>query len=103
MSLKSGKPAFFKSKSITFQLTMFYTLATSLLLVFITFSLYLIMEDILYKVEHQFLSDEIVILEHIVHKKQHQLSALKQEVREIPSVLDSSVYTYYIRILDDQG
>lgn len=85
------------------RLTLFYTLTTSILLIFTTLSFYWVMVNILYQSEHQLLSDEIQILEKVVVKNQYDLSALKQKIKEIPWILDSSVYDYYIRIINNQN
>ena len=92
-----------KRQSITLRITLFYAIATSILLALIVASSYGVMVTILHRAEHQFLSDEINILHHIIKKKHDKLAELKQEVAEIPHLLDSSVYRYYIRILDEKG
>ena len=102
MSLKSAKKKSIKRQSITLRITLFYAIATSILLALIAVSSYGVMVTILHHAEHQFLSDEINILHHIIKKKHDKLAELKQEVAEIPALLDSSVYRYYIRILDDK-
>ena len=101
MSLKSVKKAWINRRSITLLLTLYYTFATSILLAVITLSLYWAMVGALSKAEHQFLTDEISILQHIVSTKKHDLHAIKYDVSEISYLLDNSVYNYYIRILDE--
>jgi len=100
MSWKSVNINFIKTPSITARLTLFYTIATSFLLILTVLSLYWVMINILYKSEHQLLSDETEILQHIVENKYQDLPALKQKMQEIPPILDSSVYDHYIRILN---
>ncbi|EKD72279.1 MAG: hypothetical protein ACD_45C00717G0004 [uncultured bacterium] len=103
MFWKNVKKILAHTQSIKIRLILFYTIATTSLLICITLSSYWVMVSTIYQAEHQFLSDEIDILQHIIHKKQHDISALKQEITEIPFILDNSIYRYYIRILDDKN
>lgn len=90
-------------KSIGIQLTLFYSILTFILVSLVSFILYIVMLNIFYEANRQFLSDEIEILQKLVKEKENNIEALKQEVIEIPSALRTSVYHYYIRILDDKG
>lgn len=102
MFLKNAKEYIARSSSITTRLTLFYTVATTFLLVLAVASLYWVMTDSLYQSEHQLLSDEVGILQNIVEKKRYDISDLKQKISEIPPIIDSSVYDHYIRILNDK-
>jgi two-component system heavy metal sensor histidine kinase CusS len=102
MFLKNAKEYIARSSSITVRLTLFYTVATTFLLVLTIASLYWVMTHSLYQSEHQLLSDEVDILQNIVEKKRYHISDLKQKIREIPPIIDSSVYDHYIRILNDK-
>jgi len=102
MFLKNAREYMTRSLSITTRLTLFYTVATTLLLVLIVVSLYWVMTNLLYQSEHQLLSDEVDILENIVEKKRYNISDLNQKIKEIPPILDSSVYDHYIRIVNDK-
>ena len=91
-----------KKNSIATQLAFSYSLATLLLITVIALLAYWVIVDTLSKANHQFLSDEISIITHILNKKPGNSAALQQEVTDIPEALANSVYHYYIRILDNQ-
>lgn len=90
-----------KNTSISSQLTLFYSLATFLLIAIISIFFYLGMIRVLYNADHQFLSDEINIIKNILKSNTNNLSSLRQEVTAIPYALDNSVYHYYVRIFDE--
>lgn len=103
MFLANVKKLISSMRSITVQLTLLYSLSTFILVTIVSLFLYWAMENILYNAGKQFLSDETRILQNIIETKPNNISALKQEVEDIPRALESSVYHYYIRILDNQG
>lgn len=90
-----------KKTSISFQLTVFYSLATFLLVAVICLFFYLGMVHILYNADRQFLSDEINIIQNILKTRPNSLVSLNQEITDIPNTLKNSVYHYYIRILNE--
>jgi two-component system heavy metal sensor histidine kinase CusS len=103
MFLKSAKILFSRKSSIAGQLTLFYSASSFLLITAISLFLYWTMTTILYSAAHQFLSDEINIIQNILVNKPENTLALKQEVNDIPKSLQSSVYHYYIRVLDSNN
>src|SRR5262245_50743232 len=102
MLLKSARKIF-NVKSISGQLTLFYSLLTFSIIVMISALLYLAINKILIDAENQFINDEIKIVNDLIIKKPNDHSALIQEVKEIPNSLSSSVYHYYIRVLDENN
>ena len=100
MFLKSIRSIFSRKSSITGQLTLFYSASSFTLIAVISLFLYWTMTNILYSADHQFLSDEISIIQNILENKPNNTLALKQEVNDIPNSLQSSAYHYYIRIID---
>jgi two-component system heavy metal sensor histidine kinase CusS len=100
MFLKNAKRFFVKSSSITVRLTLFYAIATFLLLVAIAFFLYWAMVSILYQNDKQFLVDKIAVVTYLLNNKDVDHSALKHEVCDVPFVLSNSIYHYSIRIMD---
>ena len=99
MSLKSAK----SSGSITTRLTLFYSLATFVLITLIALFLYGTTVHILHRANYQFLSNEIDILTKLLKKKSVNPLVLEQKVIEVPYTETGSVYHYYIRIIDDQN
>ncbi len=98
--MKNIKKLFSDAPSISVQLTFFYSLSTFILIFIVSLFFYLGMVNILHNADYQFLSDEINIIKNILATKPNNLIALKQEITDIPSSLNSSVYHYYIRVLD---
>ncbi len=89
-----------KSFSLKTRLTLFYGCTTALLLIITGLFLYGMTIHILHKANHQFLSDEIGVLENLLQNQPEKLLALKQELIETPYTETDSEYRYYIRILD---
>lgn len=89
-------------QSIKSRLTLFYGLATAVLLTFTALFLYFTTTHIMYQANQQFLSDEVDVLNNLLENKSDHLFALKQEVVEEPYTQTSSEYHYYIRIIDHQ-
>lgn len=103
MSLKNAKNIFSSPASMKTQLTFFYSVSTFILLILIALFLYSAMIKILYNADYQFLSDEIDIIENILEKNPNNLIALKQEIEDVPGSIKSSVYQYYIRIVNHEN
>lgn len=101
MLLKNAKSVFSPTRSITTRLTVFYAVATFILLVVIAIFLYLGMIGFLYQNDQQFLSDEIEVVQYLLGSQDHDQSALKHEVRDVPFVLAHSMYHYAIRVIDN--
>lgn len=103
MFLKSVNNFLYNLRSISGQLTLFYSASTFILITIISLVLYCGMINVLYNADRQFLSDEIDIVQNILAKNPDNSQAIKQEVVEIPRSLKSRIYVYYIRILDKTG
>lgn len=103
MCLKNVRKLFSRPTSITGQLTLFYSASTFILITVISLCLYLVIINILYSADRQFLRDEFTIIKNILESKHPNVLSLKQEVNLIPNSLQSSVYHYYIRVLDKQN
>lgn len=103
MCLKNVRKIFSRPTSITGQLTLFYSAATLILITVISLCLYWVIINILYSADRQFLRDEFVIIKNILESKPQKILSLKQEVDLIPNSLQSSVYHYYIRVLDNKN
>ncbi len=99
MLLKNVKNFFSSTRSITTRLTVFYAVATFILLAAIAIFLYLGMISFLYQNDKQFLADEIDVVQYLLGSDLDQ-SALKHEVRDVPFVLAHSMYHYSIRVID---
>lgn len=100
MSLMNVKSLLSKNGSITVRLTLFYSIATFLLLALVTLFIYFEMENILYRSDKQFLSDQTDTLENMLKNKSLNLQELKQEIQDIPYALNEPGYRYYMRIHD---
>ncbi len=94
---------FTRSFSIKTRLTLFYGLATAVLLIITTLFFYLTVLHILHQANRQFLMDEVAILRNLLTKNPPRLLGLKQEVIEVPYTETGSEYRYYIRILDENN
>lgn len=103
MFLKNAKNMFTRQFSITGQLTLFYSIASFLLIAVISLFLYWTITNILYRADHQFMSDEMYIIKNLLEKNPDNAAPLKQEVNDIPNSLQSSVYHYYIRVTDSSN
>ncbi len=90
-------------KSITTRLTLFYSLAAFMLLVFVVLFSYWEMTSIFKKADNQFLMDEMDTLASILRNKPNDFVALRQEVDEVPRTVNEIVYFYYLRILDQNN
>lgn len=88
--------------SITSQLTLFYGLCSLLMITTISLFLYGVIVTFLNHADDQFFTDETRILKKLLINKPNDSRALAQEVKEIPTALQSSVYHYAIRVLDEQ-
>lgn len=91
------------SNRISVQLTLFYSVATFILIAITALFFYFSLVNFLQDASRQFLADEIGIIQNIISTKPNNLLALKQEVTDIPEALHNSAYHYYIRILDNNG
>jgi two-component system, OmpR family, heavy metal sensor histidine kinase CusS len=98
--LKNVKSILAGTNSIASQLTLLYTLATFITISIISLFLYWGMVHILYNADRQFVSDEIKIITSILQTKPNNMAALNQEIIGIPHSLQTSVYKYYITVLD---
>lgn len=103
MFLRSAKNLFSSTGSISGQLTFLYSGTLFILITVSSFIFYLAMVNILYEAAHQFLADEIVIIQDILENKPGNTKALEQEVEDVPNALRPSVYHYYIRVLDKKN
>lgn len=101
MFLKSVKNIFSSAGSVAGQLTLFYGASSFALLTVASLFLYWAMVNVLYNADQQFLLDEMNIIQNILEKNPDNILALKQEISDIPNSLQSSVYHYYIRMLDN--
>ncbi len=88
--------------SIKARLTLFYGLATALLLTVTALFLLFATLHIMHKANQQFLSDEIDVIKNLLANKYDHLFALKEEVVESPYTQTSSEYHFYIRIIDNK-
>lgn len=98
MFLKNVKSKLMRKRSITARLTIFYTLATLLLLSVATLFLYVGMLTILRTSDEHFLVDEIDSLKKMLQKGDYL--ALQEEIQETPFALNESFYHYYIQVID---
>ncbi len=92
-----------KNNSITTRLTLFYSIATFLLITVIAFFLYGTTIHILHKANYHFLSREVDILANLIKKKSLNWSMLEQKVIEVPYTETGSDYHYFIRILNENN
>src|SRR5689334_2695011 len=102
MYLNNANAHYAPNASIKARLTLFYGLATAILLTVTALFLFCTTLHIMHKANQQFLSDEIDIIKNLLEKKSNHLFALKQEVTETPYTQTASEYHFYIRILDDK-
>lgn len=86
-------------QAITLQLAFFYGLCSMALITLLSLFLYALLVNFFHHADDQFVTDETRILQTLLLKSDH-FTALSQEVNEVPTALHSSVYHYYIRVLD---
>jgi two-component system heavy metal sensor histidine kinase CusS len=103
MSLNNADTYLAPTGSIKARLTLFYSLATAILLSVTAFFLFFATSHIMHKANQQFLSDEIDVIKNLLENKSDHLFALKQEMTETPYTQTPSEYHFYIRILDDKN
>lgn len=103
MFVKNVKKFFARAGSITTRLTLFYSIATFILLMGITLILYVAMVGILYQNDRQFLMDEIHVVQYLLQRKTDNFSVIQHEIHDVPLVLNNSIYHYSIRIIDERN
>lgn len=86
------------ANSITAKLTLFYTVASFILVGGITIFLYWAMVNVLHQNDRQFLLDEIQIVQYLLER--NDTNTLQHEIVLVPIALKNSIYHYSIRILD---
>jgi two-component system, OmpR family, heavy metal sensor histidine kinase CusS len=102
MFLKNVKLDFLKIGSIRTRLTVLYTLTALILLLTIAGFLYWETINILYKADYQFLSDEVDTIQYILNNNKTDLTALKKVAIDMPLNTDSSIYRYFVRVINDE-
>lgn len=100
MFWKNENPKWYKQWSIVNKLTFLYTSVTSSILIFLAIIAYIIVHQIIITAEKQYIIDEAHVLQNLLQRYPHQLSALTQEVNAVPTALTDAEYHYYIRIYD---
>ncbi len=100
MSLKNVDWNFFDKISLRARLTVFYSLTAFLLLTIISLFLYWETINILYKTDHEFLSDEVETIQHLFEENPVDQLELKKAVLDAPQNANTSVYRYYTRVID---
>lgn len=102
MYLKKISSSFRNNGSIKFQLTLFYSVTTFILIMITALFFYWSVVNIFNKADQQFVTDEINIIKSILASQPKNIHALKQEVEHVPHALRSSTYHYFVRVLDNE-
>ena len=89
--------------SIRSRLAILYTTSVLVILIVIVAFLYWESINVLYKTDHQFLTDVVQNIRSTLTKEKIDDAALKKMVVNVPYETNNSVYRYYARVVDGNG